>query len=714
MKESPVKAKRSRSRHTESRKKCAMDSRRRTILTVDNDAVFLSLVAKGLRKMGYGVLTAEDGAGALEILKTTKVDAVLLDLVMPNTSGERLCRMIRQMDSPVRDVHIVIVTATAVDGAVVESSDLGADDYIAKGPFPQTFSQITEALSTLEYKTSGRKKPRMADPTGTPVRSVVSELLSVREHLETVIVSTTEGLVELTEEGKIVFANRTAVSILGMPEVDLISTKWTDHFEEGERSSVTGLFSIKKQKQQNGNPPSFRLRNGREITIKVLPVEGKKNHIVSLEDVTERRRAERAFSKAYADLEDRIKKRNEELANANTTLKKELAERLRMEGMLQQSRNTLRSVFDSISDPLILVDSHLNILMANRSTLDHFNFADYFEVLGKPFLSLVEGCYDDNSLKSIRSAIVDFQKLSLESSSSRQPGSHKKTVIYPIQEDHRKLGSAIIRITDITKEKNLEKEILQREKLATLGLLVSSIVHELNNPNNFIIFNIPILKDYIQAVLPLLEQQAVRNPQSEIMGMSYIDLHEDLLKLIDNIEHGAQRIHATISKLTGFARKRGGSDIKLMDPGEPIERAVAICRNEIKKTVKDFQIRVEEDLPAIMADVEAIEQVLINLLINASHASDKKNSWIKLRAFRETENGRYLNIEVSDNGCGMDENTRNNAFLPFFTTKKDGTGTGIGLYIVNNLVQEMGGKITVQSEPGTGSTFRVSIPIQKV
>jgi PAS domain S-box-containing protein len=681
---------------------------------VDNDAVFLSLVAKGLRKMGYGVLTAEDGAGALEILKTTKVDAVLLDLVMPNTSGERLCRMIRQMDSPVRDVHIVIVTATAVDGAVVESSDLGADDYIAKGPFPQTFSQITEALSTLEYKTSGRKKPRMADPTGTPVRSVVSELLSVREHLETVIVSTTEGLVELTEEGKIVFANRTAVSILGMPEVDLISTKWTDHFEEGERSSVTGLFSIKKQKQQNGNPPSFRLRNGREITIKVLPVEGKKNHIVSLEDVTERRRAERAFSKAYADLEDRIKKRNEELANANTTLKKELAERLRMEGMLQQSRNTLRSVFDSISDPLILVDSHLNILMANRSTLDHFNFADYFEVLGKPFLSLVEGCYDDNSLKSIRSAIVDFQKLSLESSSSRQPGSHKKTVIYPIQEDHRKLGSAIIRITDITKEKNLEKEILQREKLATLGLLVSSIVHELNNPNNFIIFNIPILKDYIQAVLPLLEQQAVRNPQSEIMGMSYIDLHEDLLKLIDNIEHGAQRIHATISKLTGFARKRGGSDIKLMDPGEPIERAVAICRNEIKKTVKDFQIRVEEDLPAIMADVEAIEQVLINLLINASHASDKKNSWIKLRAFRETENGRYLNIEVSDNGCGMDENTRNNAFLPFFTTKKDGTGTGIGLYIVNNLVQEMGGKITVQSEPGTGSTFRVSIPIQKV
>ncbi len=685
----------------------------RRILVVDNDIVFLSLVAKGLEKLGYDVLVAEDGARALEILKSANVDAVLLDLVMPNISGKQLCRMIRQMDPPARDVHIVIVTATVTSGADIECDAIGADGCIAKGPFKQTFDQIVDALSALNLQKRRKHKGRKAAASGTPVQNIISELMSVKEHLETVLSSTSDGLLEVTEGGKIVFANRTALAILDMPEVDLISTQWTDQFEAGERSRMGRLLSGKRRQGQNGNRPFFHLLNGKEIALEVRPVDGEKKYIVNLDDVTERRRLERTFRDAYADLELRIEKRNEELAIANRALQEELAERRRIEIMLQQSRNTLRSVFDSISDPLILVDRHLNIRMANRSTIDSFNLSDYFEVLGQPLFKLVEGCYDQRMLQSMRSAVANFEKLSFDASCPKRPGTYKKTVIYPVQEEHRNLGSAIIRITDITKEKNLEKEMLQSEKLATLGLLVSSIAHELNNPNNFIIFNTPILKDYIKAILPLLEEQAVRYPHSEIMGMSYLDLHEDIVKLVDNIEHGAQRVNATISKLTGFARKRGGSDKKPVEPGEAIEKAVAICRGEIRKTVKEFEVHVEENLPTIMADAEAIEQVIINLLINASQASDKKDSWIRLTAFREKENGKHLNIEVADNGCGMDENTRNRLFVPFFTTKKDGMGTGIGLYIVESLVQEMGGEITVQSEPGTGSTFRISIPIRQ-
>ena len=131
--------------------------------------------------------------------------------------------------------------------------------------------------------------------------------------------------------------------------------------------------------------------------------------------------------------------------------------------------------------------------------------------------------------------------------------------------------------------------------------------------------------------------------------------------------------------------------------------------DKITHRIKSLEARLIE-LKAQKDELEKTE--IVEMVRSVSATPEELAAFI--RAFRETENGRYLNIEVSDNGCGMDENTRNNAFLPFFTTKKDGTGTGIGLYIVNNLVQEMGGKITVQSEPGTGSTFRVSIPIQKV
>ena len=687
-----------------------IDARQRKILVVDNDTVFLSLATKSLRKLGYDVLAAEDGARALEILRSTSVDVVLLDLVMPNISGERLCRMIRQMDGPVRDACIIIVTATAVNGVDVKYDKMGADGCISKGPFKQTLSQITEALSTLKHRTSEKYEGRKASTSAVSARNVISELMSMREHLETVISSTSDGLFELTDKGKIVFANQTALTILEMPEVNLISTQWTDYFEAGDHPRITRLLSGKGQRRPNGNALPFHLLNGKEVTLKVLPLEDKKKYIVIMDDITERRKSERTFLDAYEDLEKRIQRRNEELANANKALEEELVERRRVEDMLHQSRNTLRSVFDSISDPLILVDNDLNIRMVNRTTLDYFNFADYFDVLGKPFFKLVEGCYDHNSLQSIRSAIAAFEKISFESSPPNHPGTYRKTVIYPIKEEHRKLGSAIIRISDITKEKNLEREFLQREKLATLGLLVSSIAHELNNPNNFIIFNTPILRDYIKAVLPLIDERGARQPESGLMGMSYTDLHEDILKLIANIEHGAQRINATISKLTGFARKRSGNDKQPVEPRELIERSVDICRNEIKKTVKDFEVRVEENLPTIIADSEAIEQVIINLLINASQASDKENSWLRLKAFLEKENGNYFNIEVADNGCGMDENTRNSIFLPFFTTKKDGMGTGIGLYVVENLVTEMGGEIAVQSEPGRGSTFRVSIP----
>jgi signal transduction histidine kinase len=105
--------------------------------------------------------------------------------------------------------------------------------------------------------------------------------------------------------------------------------------------------------------------------------------------------------------------------------------------------------------------------------------------------------------------------------------------------------------------------------------------------------------------------------------------------------------------------------------------------------------------------------VIINLLINASQVTDKEDSWLGLKAFVEKNGGNRFTIEITDNGCGMDEETKKKIFYPFFTSRKDGKGTGLGLYIVKSLVDEMTGQIEVQTEPGKGSTFRISIPVNK-
>jgi signal transduction histidine kinase len=138
-----------------------------------------------------------------------------------------------------------------------------------------------------------------------------------------------------------------------------------------------------------------------------------------------------------------------------------------------------------------------------------------------------------------------------------------------------------------------------------------------------------------------------------------------------------------------------------------IDRVVSICQGRVRRTAKTFTVEAPAGLPPISSDPLALEQILVNLLINATQALDKEESRVTLKvALGETRDERFI-IEVSDNGCGMDAATRRKIFDPFFTTKPAGAGTGLGLSIVHRLVEELGGRIEVVSEPGQGTTFRL-------
>jgi two-component system NtrC family sensor kinase len=118
-------------------------------------------------------------------------------------------------------------------------------------------------------------------------------------------------------------------------------------------------------------------------------------------------------------------------------------------------------------------------------------------------------------------------------------------------------------------------------------------------------------------------------------------------------------------------------------------------------------------MPQIYTDPYSLEQILINLLVNAAQAADKQDSRVKLAISVGNGENDHVIIKVSDNGCGMDEQTRLKIFDPFFTTKSPAEGTGLGLYVCHNLIADLGGKIEVESKPGVGSTFRVILPDKK-
>jgi signal transduction histidine kinase len=192
--------------------------------------------------------------------------------------------------------------------------------------------------------------------------------------------------------------------------------------------------------------------------------------------------------------------------------------------------------------------------------------------------------------------------------------------------------------------------------------------------------------------------------------MTYPEFRKDVFKLMDNIENGSRRINIAVSNLRGISRTKEKTKMDWIDVKELIEKSVSICRSKINRMVKSFEVDIPEGLPGIYTDSETIETVVINLLINAAQAIDKEDSWIRLNVTLDDSSQNYLIIEVSDNGCGLDEKIKNNIFDPFFTTKPPGEGTGLGLTLCHNSIEKLGGRIGVDSVPDKGSTFRVTLP----
>jgi PAS domain S-box-containing protein len=252
------------------------------------------------------------------------------------------------------------------------------------------------------------------------------------------------------------------------------------------------------------------------------------------------------------------------------------------------------------------------------------------------------------------------------------------------------------------------KWLIQNEKMASLGLLISGIAHEINNPNNFISFNIPILKDYLQELFAIADFHA--NDNTTILGMPYTDFKEDIFKLLGNVTHGTERINAIISRLREFSRPKKWDELHEVDVVKVIRQSVELCYNKVMKKVKTLLLDLPEDGFFCTTNANGLEQALINLLINCSQAADKKNAWIKISLQRGTTDKDTLIIMVADNGCGMDKTTKDKIFDPFFSTKGPEGGTGLGLYISQKLIGGLEGRIEVDSQKGKGSCFRIILP----
>ena len=271
------------------------------------------------------------------------------------------------------------------------------------------------------------------------------------------------------------------------------------------------------------------------------------------------------------------------------------------------------------------------------------------------------------------------------------------------------------------KVEETQAQLVQSAKMAAIGQLAAGVAHEINNPMGYVICNLEVLKKYLDKMLVVFEEF---NTSFDTLGLdSQSDMRvsidktkkdqdldficKDVFDILKESLEGASRVKTIVSSLKSFAHPTE-EEFKFASINEEIEKSISIVWNELKykcKIVRDFST-----LPLIGCNAGQLVQVFVNLLINAGQAMEKEGTITIKTSYSESS----IIIEVEDTGSGIDQENLNKVFEPFFTTKEPGSGTGLGLSVVYNIIKNHDGTMNVTSTEGVGTTFTVILPMNEL
>lgn len=411
-----------------------------------------------------------------------------------------------------------------------------------------------------------------------------------------------------------------------------------------------------------------------------------------------------------------------DLRRAHANLQQEINERLQAESWLRESEARLRAITDSAHEAIISVDMQGNIVSWNQGAQLMFGYtADlilgqpYQQLLAKPSPAFLEQISQEQATN--RRLTPDSQML--ESKALRQDGS-----AFPVElslsswmRGTERYLTAIIR--DISARKHLEEvarqqelQLMQANKMTALGTLVSGVAHEINNPNQLILFNSGLLADIWSDALEVLEDRYQASGEFSLGGLPYTEMRNSAAVLIHDVKDGAKRIERIVAELKNYARPpSAGSQISFAI-NEVVERAVRLLKHLIDQKTLHFKTELSEALPLLRGDPQQVEQVLINLLINALEALPDPQKSVSV-ATKLLDDGQVC-VEVRDQGVGIAAEHIQQLCDPFFTTKQANGGTGLGLAISASLLRAQGGRLSFSSSPGQGTCARVIFPVNPV
>ena len=370
----------------------------------------------------------------------------------------------------------------------------------------------------------------------------------------------------------------------------------------------------------------------------------------------------------------------------------DITERKKLEQELEKSEQKYHAIFNNIPNPVFVLDSESHIVLdCNDSVMAVYGY-DRSEICDRPFTELNRPKDRDRLTRQLNTNAVLNQVVQL-----RKDGRKIYANIRVSPSEYNGHKVLLVTTSDITKRLEVEQQLAQASKLATLGEMATGVAHELNQP-------LSVIKTVSSFFIRKINKAEPLDP-------------ETLNTMLGKVDSNVDRANKIITHMRLFARK---SDVKLVPVqiNDVVEKAFDIFNQQLKVRGIEVIWNLTPDLPSIMGDPDRLEQVFINLLINArdsieerwegreTHEGDKA-----ITLASRLENKKVL-VEVRDTGIGIDEANINKIFDPFFTTKEVGQGTGLGLSISYGIVKDCGGDIRVLKEPGPGACFILSFPVK--
>lgn len=265
--------------------------------------------------------------------------------------------------------------------------------------------------------------------------------------------------------------------------------------------------------------------------------------------------------------------------------------------------------------------------------------------------------------------------------------------------------------------------LVQQEKLASIGLLAAGIAHEINNPVGFVKSNLQTLEEYsdtyvsafliFSSIVSAIQKGDQTELEKRIDRLDKLTAEKDLEYLVkDGLEcikesmAGVERIEEIIANLSDFARTEDNDDRVLCDINELLDTTLKLVWNKLKYKVeirKDYG-----DIPAIYGWPGQLQQVFVNIIVNATQAIDSSGTITLITRVKDED----VVVDIIDSGHGMDDETLNKLFDPFYTTKDVGSGTGLGLYVSHGIVRNHQGTLTARNNADKGACFTVTLPIE--